>query len=82
MAITATIKKWGNSRSLRIPKSVADQMGLELGSRVTLTPGRKGLLIQKKRQRRVYKLSSLLRHCTTANPHRQQITGSVGREIL
>ena len=50
MAITATIKKWGNSRSLRIPKSVADQMGLELGSRVTLTPGRKGLLIQKKRQ--------------------------------
>ncbi len=82
MAITATIKKWGNSRSLRIPKSVADQMGLELGSRVTLTPGPKGLIIQKKRQRRVYKLSSLLRRCTTANPHRQQITGSVGREIL
>ena len=38
MVIIAKIKKWDNSRSLRMPKTVAQHMGLELGTLVRLTP--------------------------------------------
>lgn len=35
--MTTTIQKWGNSLGLRIPKNIADSMGLQAGGDVSLS---------------------------------------------
>lgn len=82
MAAVATVQMWGNARAVRIPKAVAKEAGLEPGTKVTLTPSRRGLVIQAVRRRRSYRLSELLAQCKGRNPHREAITGRVGREVF
>lgn len=38
------IAKWGNSLAIRIPKDVADKLGLSFGDEVELEAGRVGVL--------------------------------------
>ena len=74
------IQKWGNSLGLRIPKSFAEQVGVQAGSEVDLAIENGELIIRPARTRR-YDLKQLLRGVTAKNIHREIDTGEpVGRE--
>ena len=75
------IQKWGNSLGLRIPKSFAEQAGVEAGSEVDLSVENGELIIRPRRVPR-YDLKDLLREVTAKNVHKEVETGEpVGREV-
>ena len=75
------LQKWGNSLGLRIPKSFAEEVGVEAGSEVDLTL-RNGELRVRPTQARRLSLAALLRRVTAANRHDAIETGEpVGREV-
>ena len=41
------IAKWGNSLGFRIPRGVADSLGIRAGDTLELTPAEGGLLVKK-----------------------------------
>ena len=74
------IGKWGNSLAVRIPQSVASQVGLSLNSAVELTPRGEKLVISVL-ERPVAELDALLAGVTDDNLHGEVETGpSVGGE--
>ena len=74
------IGKWGNSLAVRIPQSVASQVGLGLNSAVELTPRGEKLVISVL-ERPVAELDALLAGVTDDNLHGEVETGpSVGGE--
>ena len=74
------IQRWGNSLGLRIPRSFAEEAGVEAGSEVDLSL-RKGNLVVAPARRRTYRLKDLLEKVTTRNRHGEVDTGgAVGRE--
>jgi len=74
------VQKWGNSLGLRIPKSFAEQAGVEAGSDVDLSVEDGELIVRPTRPPR-YKLKDLLRSVTTKNLHKGVETGTpVGQE--
>lgn len=75
------IQKWGNSLGLRIPKSFAEEAGVEAGSEVDLSVD-DGELIVRRVGRQRYGLKELLREVTDENIHDAVETGGpVGREV-
>ena len=74
------IGKWGNSLAVRIPQSVASQVGLSLNTAVELTPRGEKLEISVL-ERPVTDLDALLARVTDDNLHGEVETGpSVGGE--
>ncbi len=75
------IQRWGNSLGLRIPRSFAEEAGVEAGSEVDLSV-RDGNLVVRASKRRTYRLSELLEKITAKNLHREVDTGEpMGREV-
>jgi antitoxin MazE len=68
------IKKWGNSLALRIPKPLADEVGLEEDSAVDLLLEEGKLVIVPAVAPR-YTLDSLLADVTVENLHDEVDTG-------
>jgi antitoxin MazE len=60
-----TIGKWGNSLALRIPQSVAEQLGVREGSQVEVTASDEVLVVRKPR----HTLDSLVKGITPENRH-------------
>ena len=78
--MNAKIQKWGNSLGLRIPKSFAEEAGVEEGSEVDIAVQGGKLVVTPLRQRK-YDLSDLLRQVKPDNLHRPIDSGGpVGRE--
>lgn len=76
----AKVQKWGNSLALRIPKGVADLLGLEDGCEVELSLQDARLIVKTLRERR-YSLEELAAQITDENRHDEIRTGpSVGNE--
>ena len=74
------IGKWGNSLAVRIPRSVASQVGLSLDTAVELTP-RGDKLVISLLERSAADLDALLARVTDDNIHDEVETGpSVGGE--
>ncbi len=74
------IGKWGNSLALRIPRSVADRVGIALNATVELTPRGEELIVSLPR-RPGTELEGLLTCVTEENLHGEVETGaSVGGE--
>lgn len=74
------IGKWGNSLALRIPQSVAAQVGMTLNAAVELTPRGEQLVISVL-ERPATELDGLLARVTDDNLHGEVETGpSVGGE--
>jgi antitoxin MazE len=74
------IQRWGNSLGLRIPKSFAEQAGVEAGSEVDLSVEHGELIVRPTRVPK-YALKDLLRGVTATNVHEKVETGEpVGRE--
>jgi antitoxin MazE len=79
--LVTRIQKWGNSLGLRIPKSFAEQAGVEAGSEVDLSLEDGELIVRPKRLPK-FVLRDLLRGVTARNVHREVVTGEpVGREV-
>ena len=75
------IQRWGNSLGLRIPKSFAEEAGVEAGSEVDLSVEDGDLIIRPARLPR-YELKDLLGGVTAKNIHKEIGAGDpVGREV-
>ncbi|MGB4068335.1 MAG: AbrB/MazE/SpoVT family DNA-binding domain-containing protein [Nitrospira sp.] len=76
-----TAQKWGNSLAIRVPKSVAQQVGLKEQDDLEIEV-QDGNIVLKPNLRRVYRLEDLVKQITLKNVHGEIETGtSVGREI-
>ena len=74
------IGRWGNSLAVRIPQSVASQIGLTVNAAVALTPRGRQLVISVL-ERPATELDDLLARVTDDNLHGEVETGpSVGGE--
>lgn len=80
--MTATIRKWGNSLAVRLPKALADQAQVREGVKVQLVTTPEGILVKAKRKPR-YRLSDLLAGITPDNVHPETDWGRpVGKERI
>lgn len=71
------VTKWGNSLGIRIPLSLAKEIGLGEGTQVDIRVENDTIIIHKKK----YSLEALLSQVTPENIHGEVGTGpSVGRE--
>jgi antitoxin MazE len=76
------VQKWGNSLGVRIPRSLAEQIGLGAGSAVSLSAKDGELLVKPARPTRL-SLVELLAEVSDSNLHSSVETGSaVGAEIF
>lgn len=76
-----TVRKWGNSLGLRIPKPFAAEVRIESGSAVEVAL-RDGALVVKPVSRRTPRLAELLSRVTKANLHEEIAAGGpIGREL-
>lgn len=74
------IQKWGNSLALRIPKSLAEDSGVDTGSLVDLRVVRGKLVATPVRGQ--YELEDLISGISKANLHGEVDSGeAVGREV-
>ncbi len=72
------INKWGNSLGIRIPKSIAQKIGLIEGMSVDFHIKDDALIIRRKK----FDLDAMLSQITPQNIHKEVSTGpSLGREI-
>jgi len=75
------VQKWGNSLGLRIPKSFAQEAGVEAGSEVDLSVENGDLIVRPVRAPS-YRLKDLLQGVTRKNIHEEVEFGDpVGREV-
>ena len=76
------VQKWGNSLGVRIPRGLAEQIGLGAGTEVSLS-AKDGDLIVKPAQPTRLSLDVLLAGVTAENLHSSVDTGeAVGVEIF
>ena len=76
-----TAQKWGNSLAIRVPKSVAVQVGLKAHDDLEIEV-QDGNVVLKPHLRRVYRLGDLVKQITSKNVHGELDTGiPVGREL-
>lgn len=76
-----TAQKWGNSLAIRVPKSVAVQVGLKAQDDLDIEV-RDGNVLLKPHLRRVYRLEDLVKRISPKNVHGEIDTSTpVGREI-
>lgn len=74
-------QKWGNSLAVRVPKSVATQVGLKAQDDLEIEV-QDGNVVLKPHLRRVYRLDDLVKRITKKNQHGEIDTGiPVCREI-
>ena len=77
----AKVQRWGNSLAVRIPKSFAEEVGLEAGTAVDMRLVDEGLLVAPAPDESL-SLDDLLDGVTRANLHAEVDAGpSQGREV-
>ena len=75
------VRRWGNSLGLRIPSTLAVELGVEDGSSVDLTL-HDGEIRLRPLRRRKYSLDALLHGITARNRHDEVDSGRpLGREV-
>ncbi|HEY6874475.1 MAG TPA: AbrB/MazE/SpoVT family DNA-binding domain-containing protein [Geobacteraceae bacterium] len=77
----AKAQKWGNSLGVRLPKTVAEECGIEAGSPVEIVR-EDNLIIIKPVRKKGISLDTLLAGVTKDNTHSEVPTGKpAGKEI-
>jgi antitoxin MazE len=75
-----TLRKWGNSLGVRIPKALAEEAAVGTGSEVEVSVSEGRIVVTPVTARR-YRLEILLAGVTRGNRHREITTGKArGRE--
>gem|GEM_PF-144353 len=77
-----TVKSWGNSLAVRIPKNIADMLSIGEGSEVELSVVDQKIILVPKKQPKKYSLEELLSKITLENQHREIDYGTEGNEII
>lgn len=78
----STVKKWGNSLALRIPRSVAAEAGVEYGAKVSVRVEDGAMVVRPIAQGTVVDLKLLLKRVKKTNLHGEVLTGPKrGREV-
>jgi antitoxin MazE len=81
MKTTTKVKKWGNSLAVRIPHSIAQDLGLAVDSNVRLTSNGKTVVVKPQNVKNV-SLKQLLDKVTPENIHQETDWGKpVGKEV-
>jgi antitoxin MazE len=82
VAVQTRVQKWGNSLGVRIPRGLAEEVGLSAGSEVSLS-AKDGELVIKPSVPARLSLDDLLAKVSEENLHSSIDTGSaVGAEIF
>jgi antitoxin MazE len=77
----AQIVKWGNSLAVRIPKAVADEVGVQEGDPITVHAGRGHIRLQT--VERVPTLKELVARITPQNRYSETLTARArGKEAV
>ena len=77
----ATVKKWGNSASVRIPAAVLEAARLNLDEQVDVRE-ESGLIVIEPLRRTEYRLTDLLKAISRSNLHDEiDFNGPVGKEV-
>ncbi len=77
--MAVTLRKWGNSVGVRLPRAMLEQVGLKEGARVEVVVESGHLVIRPQR----LKLADLLARCKPENrPDPVNWGPDVGREII
>ena len=71
----AQVGKWGNSLAVRLPKGLAEEVGLTEGSRLDLLVD-KGRIVIKPRKAPAYTLEELVAGIKPSNRHAEASWGS------
>ncbi len=69
-----TVKKWGNSLAIRIPKEIAALSSIHMDTRVEVEVADR-MLILRPIEEHPLKLSELLEKITPQNLHKELVTG-------
>jgi antitoxin MazE len=78
--MVASVRKWGNSLAVRIPKTMADGVGLKAGADIHIEAAGDAIVIRAATPR--YALADLVAGITRKNVHGETDTGpAVGREV-
>ena len=78
--MTTKVRKWGNSLGVRIPKAIAEQVGVEAGTIIEFAVRDGEIVLRPGREERL-RLEDLLAGVTARNRHEEVDTGdAVGRE--
>ncbi len=81
---TVTAQKWGNSLGIRIPKDIADRIGIKQGSEMNLSviDSENIITLKPKKTRKKYTLQELLSQITPENRHEEIDFKIKGRELI
>lgn len=78
----AKVQKWGNSLALRLPKTLADEAGVQLDSPVEISVRDHTITIEPVREKQTYTLDDLLAGVKPDNLHGESDFGSpAGKEV-
>lgn len=78
----AKVQKWGNSLALRIPKTLADEIGVQRESPVNISVHDHAIVIELARKTAKYDLNQRLNDVTPENQQSEVKTGDpAGKEI-
>lgn len=81
--ITVKVQKWGNSLAVRIPKEIANQIGITQSSEMEIRMVRnREIVLKPKGVRKKYSLEKLLKQITPENRHKAIDLKPEGRELL
>ena len=75
------IAKWGTGLGLRVPRAIADRLGLTEGARVEIEAADDGRIIIT-RSRRRFTLDELLAEMTPEREHNLEDDGPQGEELI
>ncbi|WP_419939420.1 AbrB/MazE/SpoVT family DNA-binding domain-containing protein [Candidatus Palauibacter sp.] len=78
MGASSHVARWGSSLAVRIPKPVAEQWGVQEGSRIEMIPRGDRLVMRRKS----YDLKEMVARITPETRHSEVDTGpAVGEEV-
>jgi antitoxin MazE len=77
--MTITIRKWGNSMGIIIPKIVLDELKMKAGDELSLTSDGEKTITLKSRNRK-QELEDLLSRITPENMHDEEFPALIGNE--
>ncbi len=78
----AKVQKWGNSLALRLPKALAEEIGVQQESAVNISVRDHAIVIELARKTTRYDLNQMLDEVTPENLQSEVATGApTGQEI-